>query len=121
MTAGMVFGKEKGYLRKKVRDEVVHQNDTDFLQFLNNMRNVILEENNVQFVYSRCLDKLSPTKKLLFSNNTIHLVPQWKQTHDIVCQYLQSFNAPGAKIKAIFNSMQTNSGKIVVLERLHYH
>ena len=92
-------------------DEVLRQNDPDFLQFLNNMRNGTLEENDVQFVYSRCLDKLSPTKKLLFSNNTIYLVPQWKQTHDIVFQYLQSFNAPVAKIKAIFNSMQTNSGK----------
>ena len=57
-------------------DEVLRQNDPDFLQFLNNMRNGTLEENDVQFVYSRCLDKLSPTKKLLFSNNTIDLVLQ---------------------------------------------
>ena len=70
-----------------VMDQVLRQDNPEFLNILNGMRNGSLESKDVDIILSRCLDKL-PKNDIESFKDAIHLVPQWKMAHPIVFKYL---------------------------------
>ena len=55
-------------------EEVLRQENQEFLWFLDNMRNGCLNDNDVRFIISRCYDKLSDQEKNDFQNTIIQSV-----------------------------------------------
>ena len=88
-----------------VMNEVLRQEDSSFKSFLHRVEDGSLNREDVEFIHSRCFDKLNIDEKLQFMKHAIHLVPQWKQAHDIVYNYLRNMNTPLAKLKAQYNSI----------------
>jgi hypothetical protein len=89
---------------------VIRQNDNEFKELLSNMRNGCVNDANVEFILSRCLDQLSTEVYRIFqSPGTIHLTPDWKSTQSIIHRYLSStLETPIAKFRASLNSIRTN-------------
>ena len=58
-----------------VMDEVLRQDNPEFLQLLTRMRQGRLESTDVDIIISRCLDKLSKEERESFKD-AIHMVPQ---------------------------------------------
>ena len=82
-----------------VMDQVLRQDNPEFLNILNGMRNGSLESKDVDIILSRCLDKLPKNDRESFKD-AIHLVPQWKMAHPIVFKYLLTMKTPLAKVTA---------------------
>ena len=47
-------------------DEVLHQDNETFLKTLNNIRNGEVDDEDVDFLLSRCLDNLEEQERLFF-------------------------------------------------------
>ena len=86
-------------------NEVLWQEDSSFKSFLHRVEDGSLNREDVKFIHSQCLDQLNIDEKLQFMKHAIHLVPQWKQAHDIVYNYLRNMNTPLVKLKAQYNSI----------------
>ena len=84
-------------------DQVLRQDNPEFLNILNGMRNGSLERKDVDIILSRCLDKLPKNDRESFKD-AIHLVPQWKMAHPIVFKYLLTMKTPLAKMTASLQS-----------------
>eukprot|EP00957_Ditylum_brightwellii_P080253 6104439-Ditylum_brightwellii.AAC.1 len=87
-------------------DEVVRQQDPEFLDVLNSMQNGAMKESHANFLLLRCLAQLSPEEKDKFKD-AIHMIPTWKQTVPITVQYLKQLNVPIAKaaVKLLSNKV----------------
>ena len=96
---------------------VIRQSDDRFKQLLTNMRNGCVNDDDVDFILARCLDKLSEEERQTFKTDTIHLTPDWKSTQRIVYQYLNSsLETPLAKFRAKLNSIRANGQNHCVKE-----
>eukprot|EP00957_Ditylum_brightwellii_P164117 12495685-Ditylum_brightwellii.AAC.1 len=62
-----------------VIDEVVRQQDPEFLDVLDTMQNGGMKDSHVHFLLSRHLSNLSSGEKDKF-NDALHIMPTWKQT-----------------------------------------
>eukprot|EP00957_Ditylum_brightwellii_P169976 12938116-Ditylum_brightwellii.AAC.1 len=60
-------------------DEVVRQQDTEFLGVLDAMQNGAMKESHVKFLLLRHLSNLSSGEKDKFKD-ALHIMPTWKQT-----------------------------------------
>ena len=96
-------------------NSVKRQNDTEYLTFLDNLRNGTVTDKNVDFVYNKCLDTMPQHEKCTF-DNAIHLVPQWKFAHPIVHKYLTSLQQPIAKLNAKYCSLRDGNRNHCVKE-----
>ena len=88
-------------------DQVLRQDNPEFLNILSRMRTGTLQRKDVDIILSRCIDKFSKDERNSF-NDAIHLVPQWKMAHPIVFKYLCNMNTPLAKITAKLQSMRND-------------
>ena len=78
-----------------VMRDVLRQDDPIFLRVLTNIRKGTLTDNDVDFLFGRCIDNLNEAGKVLFQgSDTLHLVPTWKLTHPITFHYLQTLHTP---------------------------
>ncbi len=99
-----------------VMDEVLRQDDETFKRLLTRMHEGNIQDEDVDFLLGRCLDKLPHEERSSFEQNALHLVPTWKLTHQIVFEYLQSFDTPVAKFKARLQSIRSNGTNHCVKE-----
>lgn len=99
-------------------DEVLRQSHSEFLSLLDNMRNDTISDEDVSFIISRCIDKLSNQERNDFKD-AIHLVPMWNMTDKIVFDYLLKFDSPIAKIRPILTTIRSN-GENYCLKELSY-
>ncbi|EJK54504.1 hypothetical protein THAOC_25863, partial [Thalassiosira oceanica] len=84
--------------------------DPAFKEFLGRMRSGELTTDDMQWVYDKCLDKMTPQQKAQFKE-AIHICPTWKQANRKSFEYLNYvLTAPIAIVRA---AMLTNkaSGK----------
>ena len=88
-------------------DEVLRQDNEVFLKSLNNMRNGSIDDDDVDFLLSRCLDNLDEEERQLFQN-ALHLVPTWNMTDEIIFNYLDSFDTPIMKLYPKYSTIRTN-------------
>ena len=88
-------------------DLVLRQDNPSFLKTLHNIRNGVVDDEDVAFILSRCYDKFNTEEKSSF-DNAIHLVPIWKMTDKIIYDYLMSLTSPISKLRPIYNSIRTN-------------
>ena len=79
-------------------DDVVRQDDSDYLRTASNMRNGTTTDPDVQFIMNRKLDTL-PNHNILNFDNTIHLISEHKMAHGITAKYLTKLLTPLAKYK----------------------
>ena len=96
-------------------DNVLRQDNQSFLKTLHNLRNGSIDDDDVQFFLSRCMDKLSVEEKHKF-HNAIHLVPVWSMADKIVYEYLMSFTVPIIKIRPKYSSIRCNGENHCVSE-----
>ena len=89
-------------------DEVLRQDDERFLSFLDNLRQGTVSDDDVEFFYDHCLDRMEEEKRQEFLSDAIHLVPRWNMSHTIVYEYLSSFNTPLAKVRAKLTCPRNN-------------
>ena len=82
-------------------DEVVCQEDPQFLGFLSHPWMGELQDQDIDFLTSRCLDTL-PLEEQEHFKDALHLVPMWKMGHDITFNYLNDdLNQPIAVLQAV--------------------
>ena len=90
-------------------DDVVRQDDKVYLEFLTRLRLGQLNQQDVDFLASRCMENLSPEEQKTFEN-AIHIVPQWKLGNDITYQYLDTdFDTPIAILQSVKRSKKPNN------------
>ena len=77
-----------------IMDKVLRQDNKVFLSFLDHVRNGTLNEDDVEFILSRCLEKMSDEERRAVNRGAINLCSTWNMTHQITYEYLQSFNIP---------------------------
>lgn len=99
-----------------VMDEVLRQDDEAFKRLLTRMREGNIQNEDIDFLTSRCLDKLSPEERSSFTQNALHLVPTWKMAHQIIFDYLQSLDKPKAKFKAKLHTIRRDGTNHCVKE-----
>ena len=87
-----------------VMDQVLQQDNPEFLNLLTRMRKGTLDITDVDIIVSRCLDKPPKDERELFKD-AIHLVSQWKMAHPIVFKYLLNMKTPIAKTTAQLQSV----------------
>lgn len=73
---------------------VRQQNDTNYLNFLENLHNGTVSRDNVDFVFNKFLTNIGEDVQCTF-NDTIHLILQYKLAHPIVFNYLLRFTTTG--------------------------
>ena len=96
-------------------DNVLRQENRSFLKTLDNIRNGTIDDDDVEFFLSRCMDKLNTEEKYSFQND-IHLVPVWNMADKIVYEYLMSFSVPIIKIRPRYTSIRSNGENHCVSE-----
>lgn len=97
-------------------EEVVRQNNPFVLGFLDHMRNGTMQNDDIDFIYSKCLANLTPVEKKKF-DNALNLVTQWKEAHSIVFDYLQNtLTEPIAKMIADLQTTKSNGKNCLVKE-----
>ena len=84
-------------------DEVLRQQDNEFLNVLDAMRCGAMQECHVNFLLSRLLQDM-PDDELRTFEKALHIMPTWKQAIPIVVEYLRSLNTPIARIFAQYSS-----------------
>jgi len=100
-----------------VMDEVLRQNDRDFLRLLDHMREGAMNEDDVELLFSRHIDQLEQQEKELFNRESLHLVPTWKAATEIIFNYLQhTLTAPIAKFTANYSSARSDGKNCCVRE-----
>lgn len=86
-------------------DEVVCQEDPQFLGFLSRLRSGGLQDHDKDFLTSRCLDTLPLEEQERFKD-ALHLVPMWKMGHEITFNYLNDdLDQPIAVLQAVKQSV----------------
>ena len=91
-------------------NQVLRQDDISFLNFLSNLRNGSVNDDDVNFLLCRCLDRLSEQEHISF-DNALHLVPVWSMTEKVIYDHLMSFDIPICKIKPKYKSILLNGKK----------
>ena len=71
-----------------------------------------LYDDDVQFIFSHCLDRMSQEDRSKFKD-ALQLEPTWNMIHIIVFKYLQYFTTPVLNFIANLQSYMHN-GKIIV-------
>ena len=68
------------------------------------MRDGTMDDDDIAFVESRCIENLSIEERETFTN-AIHLAPMWKVANDVLIDYLiNTLDGPIAKLRAKLNS-----------------
>ena len=61
------------------------------------MRNGTVDDDNVDFLLSRCLDSLEEEERNAF-RNALHLVPTWNMIDQVIFNCIDSFDTPIMKL-----------------------
>ena len=89
--------------------DVLRQDDPNFLLLLTHMREGSVTDADVDFLLKRSIHNLEDSERRKFEGSaTVHLVPTWKQTHEITFRYLQSLQSPLAKMTAKLSTTRTD-------------
>ena len=94
-----------------IMDKILRQDDEEFLSFLDHIRNGEVNDEDVEFILSRCLEKMPMEERKVVDREAIHLCPTWSMRHKITYDYLLSFNFPVAVVKSKLDSMKTNCSR----------
>ena len=94
-------------------DQVIRQDNDTFLEVLNHLHYGDMNRNDVDFIFSRCLDKVPVAERDNALKNSIHLCPTWKMTHKITYEYLKSFNRPVAIVTPVLNTIKASKNQLL--------
>eukprot|EP00957_Ditylum_brightwellii_P055387 4197774-Ditylum_brightwellii.AAC.1 len=101
-----------------VMDEVVRQQDKEFLNVLDSPRNGRMEDRHINFMLIRLLHDM-PLKDQQSFDNDLNTMSTWKEAIPMTGTYLRSLNIIIAKIVAQYSSKQ-GIGKIHCVEECCY-
>ena len=71
-------------------NNVVRQNEPEFLAFLDRMREGKMIQESAQRVKDKCLDKMVPADRDAFNKAALHICPTWNLANKICCKYLNN-------------------------------
>eukprot|EP00957_Ditylum_brightwellii_P061683 4680747-Ditylum_brightwellii.AAC.1 len=84
-------------------DEVLRQQDNEFLDVLKAMRCGTMQECHVNFLLPMLLRDM-PDDELRTFEKALHIIPTWKQAIPIIVEYLRSLSTLIARIFGQYNS-----------------
>jgi hypothetical protein len=91
-----------------VMDTAVRQKDDRFLDLINRMRRGEMDQQAVQLIIDRRLDRLPPAVRDEFEEKALYIMPTWKRTAKITMQYLLTLGNPVARVDAVYDCGKTN-------------
>ena len=85
-------------------DKVLRQDETLLRRLLLHMRDGTMDDDDIAFIESPCMENLSVEERETFTN-AIHLAPTWKIANEVLVAYHNNtLDGPIAKLRAKLNS-----------------
>ena len=94
-----------------VMDAVQRQDDPEFKDVLQRMRDGKMERESADYLLQRHFSKLSDEEKDSFTRDAVFLFPTWKRTKDITIKHTKSLGTPIAKLRSKYDYRSTNHAK----------